>query len=73
MEVETAADGASALAMAAGAERPFDVIVLDIGLPDADGRDVCAALRARGVAALVLFLTAGGAGGGPAQWIRLRR
>ena len=60
MEVETAADGASALAMAAGAERPFDVIVLDIGLPDADGRDVCAALRARGVAALVLFLTARG-------------
>jgi two-component system response regulator MprA len=34
--------------------------VLDIGLPDADGRDVCQALRARGVAAPVLFLTAKG-------------
>lgn len=38
-----------------------DVLVLDIGLPDADGRDVCQALRARGVTAPVLFLTARGA------------
>jgi two-component system OmpR family response regulator len=37
---------------------PPDVLVLDIGLPDADGRDVCQALRARGVSAPVLFLTA---------------
>lgn len=35
-----------------------DVLVVDIGLPDADGRDVVQALRARGVAAPVLFLTA---------------
>jgi two-component system response regulator MprA len=35
-----------------------DALVLDIGLPDADGRDVCQALRARGVTAPVLFLTA---------------
>src|SRR5207247_5839379 len=35
-----------------------DVLVLDIGLPDADGRDVCQALRARGVTSPVLFLTA---------------
>jgi two-component system response regulator MprA len=34
------------------------ILVLDIGLPDADGRDVCQALRARGVDAPVLFLTA---------------
>jgi two-component system response regulator MprA len=34
------------------------VLVLDIGLPDADGRDVCQALRAKGVDAPVLFLTA---------------
>jgi len=31
---------------------------LDIGLPDADGRDLCQALRAAGVRAPVLFLTA---------------
>jgi two-component system, OmpR family, response regulator len=35
-----------------------DVYVIDVGLPDADGRDVCQALRARGVVAPVLFLTA---------------
>jgi two-component system OmpR family response regulator len=35
-----------------------DALVIDIGLPDADGRDVCQALRARGVHAPVLFLTA---------------
>ena len=35
-----------------------DALVVDIGLPDADGRDVCQALRARGVEAPVLFLTA---------------
>jgi two-component system response regulator MprA len=35
-----------------------DLLVLDIGLPDADGRDVCQALRAHGVDAPVLFLTA---------------
>ena len=51
--VSTAADGARALR--AG---EVDAIVLDIGLPDSDGRDVCQALRARGVDAPVLFLTA---------------
>ena len=37
---------------------PPDVYVVDIGLPDADGRDVVQALRARGVETPVLFLTA---------------
>src|SRR5438477_988752 len=37
---------------------PPDVLIVDIGLPDADGRDVCQALRARGVQTPVLFLTA---------------
>jgi two-component system response regulator MprA len=32
--------------------------VVDIGLPDADGRDVCQALRAQGLAAPILFLSA---------------
>src|SRR4051794_6700722 len=38
-----------------------DLLVLDIGLPDADGRDVCQALRVQGVQAPVIFLTARGA------------
>jgi len=45
-------------AVAAFSERAPDVLILDVGLPDADGRDVCQALRARGVATPVLFLTA---------------
>jgi two-component system, OmpR family, response regulator len=35
-----------------------DVLVVDIGLPDCDGRDACQALRAQGIEAPVLFLTA---------------
>jgi two-component system, OmpR family, response regulator len=43
----------------AGVERETpDAIVVDIGLPDADGRDVVQALRARGVQVPILFLTA---------------
>jgi two-component system response regulator MprA len=38
-------------------ERP-NVLIVDIGLPDADGRDVCQALRAQGVSTPVLFLSA---------------
>lgn len=54
-EVVTAIDGESALRSVAVAP---DAIVLDIGLPDSDGRDVCQALRGRGVDAPVIFLTA---------------
>jgi two-component system response regulator MprA len=35
-----------------------DAFVVDIGLPDADGRDLTQALRARGIQAPILFLTA---------------
>jgi two-component system response regulator MprA len=35
-----------------------DLLIVDIGLPDADGRDLCQALRAGGIQAPVLFLTA---------------
>jgi len=35
-----------------------DAFIIDIGLPDADGRDVVQALRAQGIGAPVLFLTA---------------
>jgi two-component system response regulator MprA len=45
-------------AVSSFAEDPPDVLVLDVALPDADGRDVCQALRARGVRSPVLFLSA---------------
>jgi two-component system, OmpR family, response regulator len=35
-----------------------DLLVVDIGLPDTDGRDVVQALRAQGAALPILFLTA---------------
>src|SRR5205807_7830196 len=40
------------------ATAPPAAFVIDIGLPDSDGRDVCQALRAHGITAPVLFLTA---------------
>src|SRR5947208_12824765 len=54
--VEAVATGGELLARVA--DGPPDVFVVDIGLPDADGRDVVQALRARGVQTPVLFLTA---------------
>jgi two-component system response regulator MprA len=53
---EAVATGAQLLERAEKASP--DAFVIDIGLPDADGRDLCQALRARGVDAPVLFLTA---------------
>src|SRR3954452_24614559 len=59
LEVVTAVDGTSALkTVGPGPETRFKAVVLDIGLPDSDGRDVCQALRARGIDVPVLFLTA---------------
>jgi DNA-binding response OmpR family regulator len=54
-EVQAVGDAASAMALV---DEVPDGLVIDVGLPDADGRDLCHALRARGVAAPVLFLTA---------------
>lgn len=53
---ETVATGAAALERASSTD--VSALVIDIGLPDTDGRDLCQALRARGVQAPVLFLTA---------------
>jgi two-component system response regulator MprA len=56
-EVVIARNGAEALRNFP-ASAALDVLVIDIGLPDSDGRDVCQALRADGQHAPVLFLTA---------------
>lgn len=56
-EVIAAHDGREALVLF-GADNRIDVIVMDIGLPDADGRDVVQALKSAGQHAPVLFLTA---------------
>lgn len=54
--VETVHDGMTALDV--GLTRPFDVIVLDLMLPGLTGLDLCARLRAAGIATPVLVLTA---------------
>jgi two-component system response regulator MprA len=55
-DVLASAGAEAALRQHAG--RPADVFVIDIGLDDADGRDLCQSLRAQGVRSPVLFLTA---------------
>jgi len=45
-------------ALAAGQEKPFDLIVLDVMLPDLDGFEIAGRLRGDGVTTPILFLTA---------------
>jgi DNA-binding response OmpR family regulator len=52
---ETAVDAAQALDIVR--QRYFDVILLDVGLPDMDGRELCRLLRRNGVRAPVVMLT----------------
>lgn len=55
-QVKTASTGAELLEHVN--QQIPDVFVIDVGLPDSDGRDLCQALRARGIQVPVLFLTA---------------
>jgi two-component system, OmpR family, response regulator len=55
-EVTTAAGAADALRLARG--RPFDLVILDVLLPDGDGFDIVRRLRRDGLTVPVIFLTA---------------
>jgi DNA-binding response OmpR family regulator len=55
-DVTIAVDGRRALEI--GAQDDFDVIILDIMLPECDGFDVCRKLRTSGVQTPVLMMTA---------------
>lgn len=57
-EFETIQVGAASDAIAAVKDHHFDAIVLDVGLPDMDGREACRLLRRNGVKCPVLMLTA---------------
>jgi DNA-binding response OmpR family regulator len=55
-DVDVRADGASALARANRGD--VDMVLLDLGLPDVDGMDVCRRLRAESPGLPILMLTA---------------
>ena len=54
-DVFEAADGAEGLARAK--EQHHDLVILDVGLPDMDGRELCRLMRKQGVKAPILMLT----------------
>jgi DNA-binding response OmpR family regulator len=53
-EAETVAQAAQKLA---AREARFDAVILDVTLPDGDGRDLCAKLRRQGVKVPIIMLT----------------
>jgi len=52
------AAGDCAAARAAAADGLYEFMILDVGLPDGDGRDLCRAFRAQGVTCPIVLLTA---------------
>jgi DNA-binding response OmpR family regulator len=52
-----AGTAAEAMARLGAEDARFDAIVLDIGLPDGDGRELCARLRKQGMRMPILMLT----------------
>ena len=54
-DVFEAADGADGLVRAR--EQLYDLVILDVGLPDMDGRELCRLMRKQGVKCPVIMLT----------------
>jgi len=55
--VAEAATISAAEAMMTGKDSRFDAIILDVSLPDGDGRDLCASLRKQGLRMPIIMLT----------------
>ena len=58
--LEVTSSGTASEGLARLAREPFDLVLLDLMLPDADGLDVCRRVRASGSAVPVIMLTAKG-------------
>jgi DNA-binding response OmpR family regulator len=56
-QVEEAASVAQAKARIASGDPRYDALILDVTLPDGDGRDLCASLRREGVRTPIIMLT----------------
>ncbi len=56
-EFETIAVQNGVDGLAAAKTQPFDLLILDVGLPDMDGRNVCKLMRRAGVNAPIIMLT----------------
>ena len=54
-DVFEAANGQDALVKVK--EATYDIVILDVGLPDTDGRDLCRVMRKQGVKSPILMLT----------------
>ncbi|MDE0057921.1 MAG: response regulator transcription factor [Defluviicoccus sp.] len=57
-EFDTVAAGDGATALETAQASHFDLILLDVGLPDIDGREVCRRLRQSDIRAPIIMLTA---------------
>ena len=55
-DVFEAANGADAMSRVK--EQHFDLVILDVGLPDTDGRELCRLMRKQGVKSPIIMLTA---------------
>lgn len=56
-EFAAVAVGTAAEAIQAAQSRPLDLIILDVGLPDLDGREACRTMRSNGYRGPVIMLT----------------
>ena len=56
-EFDTTEATTGAAALESISARHFNIVLLDIGLPDMDGRDVCRLIRRKGIHVPVIMLT----------------
>jgi len=56
-EFETVEADTAAAGLSAARQATFDAVLLDVGLPDMDGRDLCRLLRRDGVKCPIIMLT----------------